>query len=351
MPAIWTVSSKPYFCVIPDSRHTKCSGICEMLLHSMLTLGLTICSFLLAADRAYHTPAGRMRSMSTPTDTKPTDTKTDINDEIGIGNVTFAKDEIERRRKSPVYVSGDHVRARIAAAKEETGMIHLIDPKLGFNNRAIRLWINFPGSGEEAWEGWDLLGHRHLIDAVIYIVQGHGYSIIDGVRYDWGPGDLMCVPTFAWHRHVNTEDEPVIYIASTTTPYSMSLGVSIHEDERYPEYWVFAQKGDDAQKTLIPGGTEAPVVPGSQSVAAYRGDLTFEGQLYEQQVAFAVDEEKRRRVGRVLVKASDIKYGWTRMGKLAYIIDQRMGFNVRVMATVLAEIDPGHHSGAHRHLY
>jgi gentisate 1,2-dioxygenase len=275
----------------------------------------------------------------------------ELNEAIGLGNVTFAREEIDRRRTAPVHVSGDKVRARIAASKEQRGILHLIDPKLGFNNRAIRLWINFPGSGEEAWEGWNQLGHRHLIDAVIHIVQGHGYSIIDGVRYDWGPGDFMCVPTFAWHRHVNIEDEPVIYIASTSTPYSMSLGVSIHEDERYPEYWIFAQKGEEAQKTLIPGAAEAPALPGSQSVADFRGDLSYEGQLYEEQVAFASEEERRRRMGRVLVKASEVRCGWTRMGKVAYIVDQRLGFNVRVMSTLLAEIDPGHRSGAHRHLY
>jgi gentisate 1,2-dioxygenase len=279
-----------------------------------------------------------------------TTTKNELHEAINLQNVKFAKEEIERRRSSPVHVSGDNVKA-FREANNDRGIFFLVDPTLGFNMRALRLWINFPGSGEEAWEGWDLLGHRHLIDAVIYIVQGHGYSVIDGVRYDWGPGDVMCVPTFAWHRHVNTEDEPVIYIASTTTPYSMSLGVSIHEDERYPEYWIFADKGEQAQKTLIPGTDQSFALPGSQSVAAYRGDLTFEGRLYEQQVAFAVDEEQRRRSGRVLVKASDIHYGRTRMGNLAYIVDPRLGFNVSVMSTLMAEIEPGHRSGAHRHLY
>lgn len=277
-------------------------------------------------------------------------TSDDLSQAISLQNVTFAKEEIERRRHSPVYVSREATDAAREARKGR-GVVFLVDPKLGFNVRSIRLWINYPGSGEEAWEGWKTLGHRHLIDAVIYIVQGHGYSVIDGVRYEWGPGDMMCVPTFAWHRHVNTEDEPVIYIASTSTPYSMSLGVSIHEDERYPEYWVFADKGEEAQKTLIPGHEKTFALPGSQSVAAFRGDLSPEGQLYEQQVAFAAEEERRRRAGRVLVKAQDVRYGWTRMGRVAYVVDPRIGFNVKVLSTMLAEIDPGHRSGAHRHLY
>jgi gentisate 1,2-dioxygenase len=269
---------------------------------------------------------------------------------IGMGNLTFATEELERRRTSPVHVTAEYVEESLER-KGGKGNIHLIDPKLGFNVRSIRMWINHPGAGEEAWEGWNLLGHRHLIDAVIYIVQGHGYSIIDGLRYDWEAGDFMCVPTFAWHRHVSTDDVPVVYIASTTTPYSMSLGVSIHEDERYPEYWIFAQKSEEAQKTLIPGGAEVSHVPGSQSVAAFRGDLDRIGRLYEEQVSFAVDEEARRRRTRVVIKGSELEWGNTRMGRLAYVVDPRLGFNVKVMSTVVAEIQPGHHSGAHRHLY
>lgn len=266
---------------------------------------------------------------------------------IGLGNVKFAQDEMERRRKSPVWVSGDAARD-LRESHGGLGIVHLIDPKLGFNVRSIRLWINYAGIAEEGWAGWTTLGHRHLIDAVIHIVRGTGYSIIDGVRYDWEPGDFMCVPTFAWHRHVNLGDEPVAYIAGTTTPYSQSLGVGVHEDERYPEYWVFAHKSEEARTTLIPGGAE---VPGSQSVAQFRGDQGMASYLYEQQVEFAAAEEKRRRAGRLLVKGSDLEFGSTRMGDMAYVIDPRLGFNVKVMATVVAQIPPGKRSGAHRHLY
>jgi gentisate 1,2-dioxygenase len=266
---------------------------------------------------------------------------------IGLGNVTFAQEEMERRRNSPVHVSGDEARA-IREARGGLGIVHLVDPKLGFNQRAIRLWVNFAGIAEEGWAGWKELGHRHLIDAVIHILRGFGYSIIDGVRYDWGPGDFICVPTFAWHRHVNLSDEPVQYVAGTTTPYSQSLGVAIHEDERYPEYWVFAQKSVEARTTLIPGAAE---LPGSQSVAAFQGDQPLASYLYEQQVEFAAAEEHRRRAGRVVVRGSELQFGSTRMGSLAYVVDPRLGFNVRVMSTVVAEIPPGKRSGAHRHLY
>lgn len=266
---------------------------------------------------------------------------------IGLGNVTFAKEETERRQKSPVHISGDVVRAQLQA-RGGTGVVQMVDPKLGFNVRSIRLWINTTGLADEAWPGWTTLGHRHLIDAVIHILRGRGYSVIDAKRYDWEAGDFICVPTFAWHRHINTGDEPVVYVAGTTTPFSMSLGTSIHEDERYPEYWVFAQKSEEARTTLIPGGAE---IPESRSVAEYRGDQGLAAYLYEQQVEFAAAEEKRRRAGRVVVKASELKFGRTRMGNLAYVVDPRIGFNAKVISTLVAEIPPGGRSGAHRHLY
>jgi gentisate 1,2-dioxygenase len=275
----------------------------------------------------------------------------ELHEAIQLGNVTFAREEIERRRSSPVHIAGDWIRAR-NAEKGGLGIIHLIDPTLGFSVRSLRLWINYHGLGDEAWPGWKLLGHRHLIDAVIYILEGHGYSIIDAVRYDWEAGDFLCVPTFAWHRHVNLGTARVAYVAGTTTPFSQALGVSIHEDERYPEYWVFAQKSDEARRTLIPGAAEVDdAVPASKSVAEFGRAEELGGHLYEQQVHFAVAEEQRRRQGRVLVKASALQFDRTRMGSLAYVVDPRLGFNTKVMATLVADIPPGRRSGAHRHLY
>src|SRR5262249_40689465 len=41
-----TIRSKPCFCVTPESRQTACSGMCEMMLASMRTWGLTMAQFL-----------------------------------------------------------------------------------------------------------------------------------------------------------------------------------------------------------------------------------------------------------------------------------------------------------------
>src|SRR5581483_3669081 len=53
-----TSSSKPYFSVTPESRHTKWRGMCERSLHSSLIFGLTIVpTRLLARKLQVHDPA------------------------------------------------------------------------------------------------------------------------------------------------------------------------------------------------------------------------------------------------------------------------------------------------------
>jgi gentisate 1,2-dioxygenase len=73
--------------------------------------------------------------------------------------------------------------------------------------------------------------------------------------------------------------------------------------------------------------------------------------LYGQQLSFAGREEKTRREHKVLVKGKEIKLEKTRMGHVAYVVDPKVGFYSRVLGSALAEMPPGAHSGAHRHLY
>lgn len=51
--------------------------------------------------------------------------------------------------------------------------------------------------------------HRHGGEAWLYCVEGNGYSIIEGERYDWGPGDLVVVDHWAWHQHFNASDDRI----------------------------------------------------------------------------------------------------------------------------------------------
>ena len=220
------------------------------------------------------------------------------NTELYKEQIRYGKEEQERRKNSPVYIDGDDV-ARLL----ETGRgVYLVDNRMGFNNRTHRLFVSkhLPTAEEEEWK---TLGHRHTVEAVINWMAGSGYSIIDGQRYDWEAGDFICVPMFAWHRHINTDDKPALHVASTTGPLSIAIGQAIYEDERYPELWVYAQESEAMMKTLIPGGAGDPsIAEGWDSEAARR---------YAGQLGFAMHEEERRRESKVVSKRSELKFGAT----------------------------------------
>src|SRR5262245_40813848 len=228
----------------------------------------------------------------------------------------------------------------------------------GIQSKNISVLDQLSRPGQEMEYSGKQLGHCHTLEGVIDVQEGHGYSVIDGVKYPWEAGDLICVPVFAWHRHHNESQEDLIYYAATTGPFSMATGIALYEEENYPEYWVFAQKGEEAMKTLIPGGAEAP--PGGkvdldQSRWKPRGSRSngepTSAEIYFDQLNFAQEEEKRRRAGKVLVKAKDLKFQPTPMGRVAYGVDAKLGFHVKVLGTLFAEIPPGKRSGAHRHIY
>jgi uncharacterized RmlC-like cupin family protein len=51
--------------------------------------------------------------------------------------------------------------------------------------------------------------HIHQGGLVIYVSKGRGYSVFDGVRHDWKPGDLLVLPVKPGgveHQHFNLDE-------------------------------------------------------------------------------------------------------------------------------------------------
>lgn len=58
--------------------------------------------------------------------------------------------------------------------------------------------------------GEHIVPHRHNSYALYHILQGEGYSILDGQRFDWKKGDTFACPPMASHEHIATGTEPAI---------------------------------------------------------------------------------------------------------------------------------------------
>lgn len=73
--------------------------------------------------------------------------------------------------------------------------------------------------------------HRHTYETVLYVVEGKGYTEIEGERVEWEAGDAVYIPGWAWHCHQNlSASEPAKYIACENAPQLQNLGVALREE-------------------------------------------------------------------------------------------------------------------------
>lgn len=123
-------------------------------------------------------------------------------------------------------------------------------------------------------------GHRHLDEATFYIVSGKGWSEVrqsDDApmeRIDWQAGDVMTIPSNAWHQHFNaSEEEPILHIAFKNTRLLRRLFNSrdfvykndFRFDDRYadePDYWTSRRDaGRVSTAPIFPNVIAETVVP------------------------------------------------------------------------------------------
>ncbi|EFK05977.1 cupin domain protein [delta proteobacterium NaphS2] len=51
---------------------------------------------------------------------------------------------------------------------------------------------------------------RHFHESIHFVIEGNGYSVIEGHRLEWETGDMILTPPWTWHRHYNSDpDKPV----------------------------------------------------------------------------------------------------------------------------------------------
>lgn len=74
--------------------------------------------------------------------------------------------------------------------------------------------------------------HRHDYETMMYILEGEGYSLIEGERHPWRAGDALYVPPWAWHQHVNTGTTLARYLAATNATLLQNLGNIARREER-----------------------------------------------------------------------------------------------------------------------
>lgn len=130
------------------------------------------------------------------------------------------------QRLTPLFhYSGVDIRNSLVDLKDETG-----DPY-----EAIQMELVNPVTGESVFPtlryGAQLLRpneatrpKRETSSGYYVVINGEGYTEINGQKFDWKPNDVVAVPNFLWRRHVNTSSEDAILYSVSDAALMRNIG-------------------------------------------------------------------------------------------------------------------------------
>lgn len=82
--------------------------------------------------------------------------------------------------------------------------------------------------------------HRHQGGLAIYVLEGNGWTTVDGVRYDWEEGDLILLPIKPGgveHQHFNAvPGKPCKWLALIYGGFWDALGNQMEQKEESPDW-------------------------------------------------------------------------------------------------------------------
>jgi gentisate 1,2-dioxygenase len=89
--------------------------------------------------------------------------------------------------------------------------------------------------------------HGHMNEAFLFVLDGTGHDIHDGVRYDWQAGDAMIVHNACVHRHYNDDPEKparILVIKSKPMFMYMNLLFQGHVEHAPDDYDIGPRPAD-----------------------------------------------------------------------------------------------------------
>jgi gentisate 1,2-dioxygenase len=167
--------------------------------------------------------------------------------------------------------------------------------------------------------------HRHSWDVMVLVVAGHGWTEIDGERIEWGPGDSLHLPAWAWHRSGTDSGEVARYMTFSSEPLLETMGMSVIEDAGH-----------------TPVAELAPRPPFS---AEPTGD-----DPYARRLRRLARDQRARRSGRLHTNWDEIELLPTPRGtRTTFLLDRAIGYQASGISMAMFELGPGRGQSMHRH--
>jgi quercetin dioxygenase-like cupin family protein len=158
----------------------------------------------------------------------------------GIQGQYSLKDELSRLRAMPRVRKGREINFRDGP---QTFSRHYVEPKDGIT-QTFHLHLEEYGPGARSQK------HGHVNEAAFYILDGEGYEVHDGIRYDWKAGDIAIVHNNCVHQHFNaSSSKPARALVIKTKPMYMFMNMLFqHQVEPRPSEPAPGGEGFEARE-------------------------------------------------------------------------------------------------------
>jgi quercetin dioxygenase-like cupin family protein len=134
----------------------------------------------------------------------------------GIQGQYSLKEELARLRAMPRVRKGSEIRFNDGPQAYSR---HYVEPKDGIT-QTFHLHLEEYGPGGRSQK------HGHVNEAAFYILDGEGYEVHDGIRYDWKAGDVAIVHNNCVHQHFNASaTKPARALVIKTKPMYMFMNM------------------------------------------------------------------------------------------------------------------------------
>lgn len=167
--------------------------------------------------------------------------------------------------------------------------------------------------------------HRHSWDAIGFVVEGSGWTEVDGRRHDWRPWDTIYLPGWSWHRHGNKSDKPAKYVTFSVQPMVELLGLAVLEDA---------------------ADTDASELPPRPMTS----DAGLASDPYSNRLRRLADHNEAQDESRVLTAYDDVNFRVSPRGaRSGFLVDSSIGHRTQGLTAVMHQLAPGLYQSRHRH--
>jgi mannose-6-phosphate isomerase-like protein (cupin superfamily) len=177
--------------------------------------------------------------------------------------------------------------------------------------------------------GWHTGKHRHGEES-LHILEGEGFSLINGRRYDWHQSSTIQIPFWAEHQHFNTGASPVLYISGMA--FDLERFVRVARIEQLET----CGPNEATMLAAVPA-QESQYYPDGSRAVIHIEDAPSIRDLGENELDYNPQ-------GRIAASKNQHDF-------LQYLVVPKNGFRANCVAVTHQWIEPPfHQSGRHKHL-